>query len=264
MGRPVAAERQFFRTDGELLVPQPPARGPWADPTINGRLVVAVAARAVEREHCDDECRCARLTVDLLRPPPLEPLRVTTRTVRAGGRLRAVDAEVTADGVLVARATALVLRRGAQPAVEPWAPPAWTMPPPLSLRQLVSAETENLQMDVRPELEGRFFADGRRRLWLREQIALVDGEAWTPFTRAAGVADIASPLANRAEVLRFINADVTVYLAREPADEWIGLEALDHVSDAGIALGACSLYDTAGRIGWCSVAGLAVAAPPAI
>jgi hypothetical protein len=47
-------------------------------------------------------------------------------------------------------------------------------------------------------------------------------------------------------------------------DEWIGLEVLDHASDAGIAVGACSLYDTAGRIGWCSVAAIATAAPPLI
>jgi acyl-Coa thioesterase superfamily protein/acyl-CoA thioesterase superfamily protein len=263
-GPTVGQSEQFFRADGETLVPQPSARGPWAEPTINGRLMIAVAARAVEREHGGDGFHCARLTTDLLRPPPLQPLRVTTRAVRAGGRLRAIDAEVTADGVLVARTTALLLRRGDQPPIEPWAPPSWTMPPPLSLVRLESPETENLRMDVRPEFEGRFFADGRRRLWCREQIPLVDDEDWTPLTRAAGVADIANPLANKGNVLRFINADVTVYLAREPADEWIGLEVLDHLSDAGIALGACSLYDTAGRIGWCSVAGLAVATPPII
>jgi hypothetical protein len=263
-GPSVAGSEQFFRTDGETLLPQPSARGPWTEPTINGRLMIAIAARAVEREHGGDGFLCARLTTDLLRPPPLEPLRVTTRAVRAGGRLRAIDAEVTADGVLVARTTALLLRRGEQPPSEPWTPPPWTMPPPLSLAQLESPETQNLRMDVRPEREGRFFADGQRRLWCREQIPLVDGEDWTPFTRAAAVADIASPLANKADALRFINADVSVYLSRDPTDEWIGLEVLDHLSGDGIALGACSLYDTAGRIGWCSVAGLAVAAPPVI
>lgn len=187
-----------------------------------------------------------------------------TSLVRNGGRLRAVDVELAVDGVAVARASSLLLRCGEQPPGTPWRPPDWSFAHPLELARLDSPESRFLRMDVRTADGTGFFGAGRRRLWLREEAALVGGEDWTPFMRAAGVADVASPLANRGdEPLRFINADVTMYLGRLPVDEWLGLEVLDHLSDAGVAVGGCSIYDTAGRIGWCSVASLATAAPPA-
>ena len=70
-------------------------------------------------------------------------------------------------------------------------------------------------------------------------------------------ADLPNPLANSGvEGLQFINADLTLLLARPPVSEWIGLEVTDHLSHDGIAIGSCKLYDTTGAIGWSSVCAL--------
>jgi hypothetical protein len=79
--------------------------------------------------------------------------------------------------------------------------------------------------------------------------------------RAALAADLPNPLANSsADGLQFINADLTLFLARAPDSEWIGLEVAGHIGHEGIAVGSCTLYDTAGAIGWSSVCAITNAA----
>jgi hypothetical protein len=47
----------------------------------------------------------------------------------------------------------------------------------------------------------------------------------------------------------FVNADLTVHLARRPTGEWVGLDALTVAGDQGIGLAEGVLYDGAGRVG---------------
>ena len=61
--------------------------------------------------------------------------------------------------------------------------------------------------------------------------------------------------------LEFINSDVTVYLHREPKDEWIGFEVVNHHATDGVAIGECFLYDQQGPIGTSTVAALAQRKP---
>ena len=76
------------------------------------------------------------------------------------------------------------------------------------------------------------------------------GEALTPFVRCAVAADFTSPLANMgSKGLSFVNADITLYLQRLPATEWLGFEVASHQSVDGIAIGETTLYDEVGPIG---------------
>jgi hypothetical protein len=83
--------------------------------------------RTVEQQVDDAELQPARLTVDLLRPVALKPLQVHSSVVREGRRLRLVDAVMTQNDTLVARASALFLRRGEHAADTVWTSPV-TMP----------------------------------------------------------------------------------------------------------------------------------------
>jgi hypothetical protein len=104
---------------------------------------------------------------------------------------------------------------------------------------------------------------GPRRLWLRENRALVGGVPLTPFARVAAGVDYASPVTNLGdEGMGFINTDVTLYLHRLPVGEWIGYEALGHGATDGVAAGQCNLYDEQGRIGWAAVCALAQSKAP--
>ena len=245
-GDKVVNEAGFFEPDGDALIPDPSARGPWAEDMMHGRLLAGLAAWAIDRDHGDDAFVPARLTVDMFKSPGMKETRVSTALVRAGGRVRVVDATIQVGGVDVARGTALYLRRGQAPVDDVPVTPAWDItlpnPPP--------DDPYDMPFEVR-WLEGREFgAPGIRQTWIREKHPLVTGHPLTPFIRAAVAADFASPLANSStEGLEYINADLALYIARLPDGEWIGLESADRVAADGVSVAHCRMHDSTGPIG---------------
>jgi acyl-CoA thioesterase len=216
---------------------------------LHGRLLAGLAARAVEREEHDPALRIARLTVDMFRFPPMTPYTVTTEVTRDGHRVRAVSVSIVAGGVEVARAAALMLRTGEHPEASVWRTPNWDAPPPEEVPP-PDGQVLTSGWELRLMSEGGFWTADRKRVWTRDSWQLVEGEELTPAVRAALAADLPNPLANSGvEGLQFINADLTMFLARPPSTEWIGLEVTDHIGHDGIAIGSCTLYDVDGPIG---------------
>ncbi|HEX2284432.1 MAG TPA: acyl-CoA thioesterase domain-containing protein, partial [Mycobacterium sp.] len=246
----------FFVADADTFVPTSIARGPWGQ-TISGNFVGGLLGHAVERAAGDPDFQPTRLTVDLFRPAALEPVRVDTTVARTGRRLRLVDAVMTQAGAVVARASALFLRRGEQPDDEVWSTPV-TMPPlppmpdpvPDNLTMLVWTYGRNSEAQE-PDfgLSGWQHA-GPKYVWVRDIRPLVEGEALTPFIRAAMAGDMTSSLTHYGTGgLNFINADYTLTLSRLPEGPYIGLAALTHYSHAGVATGVATIVDQTGPIG---------------
>jgi hypothetical protein len=253
------SEEPFFAaTDGGLL-PRPHARGPWAPDMLHGRLLAGLAAWAIERDHGDAELQPARLTIDMYKSPGMVATTVRTSLVRSGGRVRVVDALIDQGDVTVARASVLFLRRVGAPALDD-APrtPAWTAVSPDAMGPTFMPA--DVPFDIRSE-EGQGFTAGAgrtRQVWLRDRRALVDGTELTPFVRAALASDFASPLANMStQGLAYINADVTLHLARLPEGEWIGLSTGDRTVAGGVSVAACPLHDVHGPLGTAAVAAVA-------
>lgn len=217
---------------------------------MHGRYLAGLLARTIEREHGDPDFHPGRITVDLFRSPPMRPLHVTTKVARTGNRIRVAEGEITIEGTVHARASVVMLKRAEQPAGEVWSAPPWDAPHPDTLPE---PEWE-APWEMRPMTEGWFGAFEQKRMWLRETRELVAGEEMTPLVRVATAADIANPLANSGpNGLEFINGDITLYLARLPADEWVGFEVARHLSADGVAVGECVVYDTRGPIGTSTV-----------
>src|SRR4051794_41670329 len=93
------ANEPFFTVEGTHYVPTPASRGPWNPNSLHGRVIAGLLGAEIERLHADPGFMPARLTVDMYRLPDLSPVEVTTRLVRQGKRIRAIDAEVTSSGV---------------------------------------------------------------------------------------------------------------------------------------------------------------------
>jgi Thioesterase-like superfamily len=238
----------FFRPSERGLLPGPNAAGPWATDMLHGRLLAGLAAWAIERDHGIKGFVPTRLTVDMFRNPPMEPAEVATTLVRAGRRVRAMDAVVRMGGTDVARASALFLGIGDEPLDDPVAvSPAWDAPP---ADDLAADLYDDGSFDMVAPPDGGFGAPGRRQAWVRDRRQLIAGIELTPFIRAALVADIASPLANfGATGLDYINADLTLHLGRLPHGEWIGAETSHRVAANGVSIAVCTLHDHGGPIG---------------
>lgn len=246
----------YFIPSSEGLRPVPEARSQWSADMLHGRLLAGLAARAVEHDFPHPGYRVARLTLDMFRSPPMQPFEVTTEAVRDGRRVRAIDVSITCAELEVARASVLMLRTGAHPDATVWRPDEWDVPMPDAVE--APDQPPDSDWDIRLITPGGFWTSTRKQLWSRDGGALVEGEEMSPVVRAAIASDLPNPMANSAdEGLRFINPDLTMFLARPPESEWIGLDVTGHIGADGIAIGTCTLYDTTGAIGYSTVCAIA-------
>jgi Acyl-CoA thioesterase C-terminal domain/Acyl-CoA thioesterase N-terminal domain len=248
------ADAVFHEQDG-LLVPTHLAHGPWDPRLQHGGAPSAALARAVERHEPDDALPVTRLTFELLRPVPLEPISVVARTVRPGRRVRLVEAEARIEGTAVARVLALQVRRepGVAPDVAVRAP-ALPEPSTLETSHDIPGEGEpgfgGGAMELR-YVRGSFAERGPAAAWFRFRVPLVAGEEASPLQRVVAAADFGNGISATLDwdTHTFVNPDLTVYVARDPVGEWVALDSETGVAGHGIGLSASVLHDEQGPLG---------------
>jgi len=256
-----AGAEGFFSVEGDTLVPASFATSPWGQ-VLHGRLIGGLTARAAEQARAaDPELACSRLTVDMFRSAPLAPLRVETRPVRTGRRIAVLDVTIEQDDGPVGQGRVVLLRRSEQPGGNFRTAPAWDAPTPPELGPALPATGHRW---IPPwemwrvgggDTPGGMMGDG---LWIRDTHPLITGEPLTPLVRLAMAADLSSPVSNSSDRgLSFINADYTVYLGREPAGEYVGIQPAAHISDRGVAAGQCVVHDLHGPVGFVTTAAVA-------
>jgi hypothetical protein len=245
-----------FEADGSKLLPSELARGPWSPEAMHGGAPASALARAVESHEPGTASFVARLTVDLLRPVPLAPLDVVTRTTRPGRKVQWVEATLLADDVEVARAHALRLRTTG--------PLGLPLPPEPAPEVRPPDESEQIEVEL-PRVRGLGFwravefriaagswhETGPATIWFRLRVPVVAGEEPSPLQRVAAAADFGNGLSTilpRGQFL-FINPDLSIHLHRYPEGEWVALEGESAAEDFGVGLAACRLHDERGRIG---------------
>jgi hypothetical protein len=249
----------FEPLESDRYLPTDLARGPWSPDSLHGGPVGALLAGAVEG--LLEGLHPARVTVELLRPAPVAPLRVTTRVIRPGRKVRLVAAEaVEDDGTVVAMSTVLGIQRGevALPAAA-MAEPDHVPPGPDTVSHegdggmTVIGEWDafhNAGVDHR-FVAGAFLDPGPATDWIRLRVPVVAGEATTPLQRVLAAADFGNGISNVADFTRllFINPDLTVHLHRLPVGEWVCLDAASRLEAHGVGLAQSALWDERGSLG---------------
>jgi hypothetical protein len=254
----------LFELDGDLLVPTQYARGPWDPRALHGGPVGAILAWAVEPANGEGRLDVARLTVELQRPVPLEPLAIRAEVVRPGRKVQLVEATLTvaSSGVDVARARALRIRN--QEVALPYDDPALAdhltpEPSPLPPKQ-ARRERSTWMSDVvafhRDGVEHRFVEGtweepGPVTMWVRLLVPVTAGVEPSGLQRAVAAADFGNGVSRVLpfETHTFINPDLTVHLLRQPAGDWIGMSTRTHLGPDGYGLAESALFDGQGRIG---------------
>ena len=238
-------------------VPTDYSRGPWTPKALHGGPVAALLAGETERrgdEDSDVAWLPARLSIELLRPVPVSPLRVDSAVYRPGRKVQLVDAALrTADGTEVATARLLRVREEDIPA------PVTTgdQVPPVHPETL-AANPSRYDYDAFHShgVEHRFAVGTFDQLgpasdWIRLRVPVVPGAAPTPLQRVAAAADFGNGVSRVADfmALTFINPDLTIHLHRPPAGEWVCIEAQTWMEERGLALAESRLWDTRGPLG---------------
>lgn len=244
-----------FVPDGTRLIPQSVARAGWYSEALHGGPVAAAFARAVERVPTRVDMTVTRLTVDLLRPIPTKPLAITTEVVREGRRIQMVEAEMEAEGAIVARASTMRIRTSEVPVPDH---PRRELPPPPDqldtrpLGRLGDQEGEWFHVAAVEArfVEGDWLEPGPTSAWMRLTIPLVAGEETSPLQRVVAVSDFGNGLSR---VLPsgwlYINSDLTIHLRRTPASEWVCLRSRTDLGDDGVGLAQSELFDEQGDLG---------------
>jgi len=241
----------FYEPDGDVLVPTGLTRGPWDPGAQHAGPPAALLGRAIEA----DGRHVGRITIEILRPVPIAPLAVTHRVVRPGRAVELVEAvlaEATGERRELARALAwrLLPQAGIEPG-EPDPPP----PGPEAGRTVpffATGQDEGFHtaMDMR-FVEGAFTEPGPAVVWLRMRQPLVAGEPVSPLARVLVAADAGNGVSATLDHRRFlfINTELTVHLLREPAGEWVCLDAVTRLGAPGLGLAESVLSDERGRLG---------------
>lgn len=238
------------------------AVGPWAPNALHGGPPAALLAREAERAGDADAPELAwfpaRLTVELLRPVPVAPLRSSARVVRTGRKIQLVDAEIaTPDGTVVASARLLRIRSMEVDAPDTAATLEGPILPDVAATNAELTPTSagwdgfhNRGVEHR-FAAGRFDESGPATDWIRLRVPVVAGEEPSPLERVAAAADFGNGVSSVTDwaTTVFINPDLTIHLRRVPAGEWVCLEAVTWMGDAGVALAESRLWDESGLLG---------------
>lgn len=243
----------FFIPDGDRFVATESTRGPWSRDYQHGGPPTALLGRALERL-AGDGALLSRLTFDLVRPVPIAPLTVRAEVVRAGAKVRRLQATLTtADGTVVVQASAVAIRTAAVlPASivdDSDAPPPVEAGTPFAFAFF--ADTVGYHTAVETRIVRGTWGKGAVAAWMRPRVPLVEGETVSPLQRLLILADSASGVAVVLEHARytFVNADITVAIHRLPEGEWVCVDAATVAEAHGVGLTRARLWDARGPVG---------------
>jgi hypothetical protein len=249
----MSTEAIFHGADGRFVASDL-ARGPWDPNAQHGGAAAALVMRALERLPAAEGLILSRVTYELLRPVPIGPLSVSAEVVRPGRRVQLLEASVAnSAGIEVVRARALQVRAasGDELPLQSAAPP----PGPETARE------NDFEPRYRPMfapdaieikfVEGRFRDGGAATAWFRLRVPVLAGEEPTPLQRLAAAGDFGNGISAFLpwDEYVFINPDLTLYIERPPAGEWIALQSRTLIAPGGIGTAESILYDERGRVG---------------
>jgi len=249
-------DNSLYLPDGDLFVPTAHTRGPWDARAQHGGAPSALLARCVEQVEAPLPMDIARITVELLRPVPVaEPVRVTTRVVRPGRKVQLVEAAMAQrDGTELCRALALRIRHAEVDAPVAGVTPVEPPPPPEDGVEQKGVGGDEAFAVTGVELRfvrGVFLQPGAATVWIRLRMPVLPGETPSGMQRACAAADFGNGVSSVHEWGRtlFINPDLTVHLSRQPAGEWICIDAVTIPGPDGRALAESRLFDCDGVVG---------------
>ncbi len=262
----------FFDYDGTWYVGREGALGPWLSDACHAGPPSAALARDLE-QHClsnKGDKTLLRITINLLRPIPMEGFRISVITEKEGKTTAYLRAEMfSRQGNLCAVATSLHQRLvdiGPVPTIPDVTPDKKALDDffqhgeksaySLEGRRLfpsdagfakavdvVSAEPGN-----QDPLEVK--TPGSRTIWLRTP-QLIAEEKMSGFQSLCPLADCGNGFAANAglDEFRYMNTDLTISMHRAPESEWLASTAQSHWGEQSHGASYATLFDERGSVG---------------
>lgn len=249
----IDSKSAFFRVEGDVVLGNDAARGPWSAEACHAGPVTGVIARALEP--VAPEQQLVRLSISFVRPVPVAGFRISTEIVRAG-RAATTSTAVLIDlnGKLCAKAKGLHLAT-----YDPIEIPTANVPGP-EFTEATDADwpfpaaphglpffPSGIEIKLPP---GEDTGPGPTTMWMRT-IDIVDGEKRTPFQRLCPLADCGNGISRNMSISKIscVNPDLTIVAFRQPESDWLASQARSFWEPNGIGMSHAMLFDTKGPIG---------------
>jgi hypothetical protein len=243
----------IYRLEGARAHTSKFAGGPWNHAMQHGSAPASLIAYTAEHMPTLAPMRVARITIDLMRPVPIATLDIETEIVREGRKIQLSSIRLLANGTEVVRASVLKIRNVDLPL-----PPAADerkvevpLPETLSDAPLSGEPVPFLTGLSMRDAKGTFRTAGPAAIWYRANRPIVEGEPISPLMRTTVAADFCNGASSVLpwDSWTFINADLTLTLAREPVGEWVLLDAETWAAPNGGGIAFAKLAETTGYFG---------------
>ncbi|MEV0248407.1 thioesterase family protein [Nocardia sp. NPDC050712] len=230
-------------------------RGPWSPHAQHAGPPSALLGHVIERCEPREGFRVGRVAVEILGPVPIAPLTAEVRVTRPGRSVELIEATLSTEQGPVLKANAWRLRQ-AEPELELPVEilPTGTRPGPDAARVEPFPSTQEVGFHTGIEyrfVTGAFDEPGPAVCWIRLRYPIVAGTTASPLERTLAAADSGNGVSAVLDWDRylFINTDLTVILHREPAGEWVCLDAATYPDRSGVGLAESRLFDEKGPLG---------------
>lgn len=244
----------FFSVDADgWFVGNSGARGPWNADACHAGPVAGLLARTAESTV--DGKQLVRLTINFIRPIPMQGFKIESQITRAG-RTVSITSAILVDraGKTCANASSLHLAiddvRGIPDHAAPAPPRKGSKPGVFALQNAAHGLpffSHAIDVEYPP---GEDCHPGPTTTWMRVP-PILENEIPSPFQRACPLADCGNGLSRIMEVgeMSFINPDLTLVLHRPPESDWLASRTVSHWESSGIGLAQADLFDEMGRVG---------------
>ncbi|WP_249644058.1 thioesterase family protein [Nocardia sputi] len=231
-------------------------RGPWSPDAQHAGPPSALLGHVIERCEPRPGFQVGRVAVEILGPVPLEPLTAAARVVRPGRSVELIEARLSTDRGPVMRANAwrFKLAEPELPLPERFLPTGTRPGPEQADAPAPFPSTQPVGFHTAIEyrfVSGSFTEPGPATCWIRIKHPIVAGTDPSPLERTLAAADSGngvSAILDWSKYL-FINTDLTVTLHRQPAGEWVCLDAVTYPQPHGMGMAESALYDEKGPLG---------------
>jgi hypothetical protein len=247
------ADSFYRQIDDDRFVSTEHTIGPWSNDAQHAGPPSALLGRAIQTTGEHTEFHVARITFEILRPIPIEELRIRTEVVRSGRSVELIEATLATERATVMTARAWRIRETGPHDLD--APlPHFDVPPgpdeATALPELYEAGYLHA-MEIK-FVRGSFVEKGPATAWFRMRHPLVAGEEPSPLTRVLIASDSGNGISAALDWRDwfFVNPDLTVYLHRLPQGEWVCLDARTTPGENGVGVAASTIYDRTGHLGY--------------
>ena len=241
----------FVQEDDDRFRATDHTRGPWTPDAQHAGPPSALLGRAIERASKKADFQTARVTLEILRPIPVDVLTTRAEVVRPGKSVELIEASLEHDGAPVVTARAWRIRTQELDFTAP-TPDLAAPSPPEAGREVEAFGSGGYlaAMDV-AFVTGSFVEPGPATAWFRMRHPLLEGEAVSPLTRVLIAADSGNGISATIDWTQwfFINCDLSVHLNRYPRGEWVCLDAQTFPERHGVGLASSRIWDREGPIG---------------